>query len=760
MTLTDDQSPPKALASVSIFALAIFVSAALVFTVEPIVGKLMLPLLGGGPSIWNTSLAFFQGMLLLGYAYAHLLQKIPSLKFQTRIHIGLLVMAALTLPLQVSKLVGQPNTDHPVLWLLAALTCSVGAPFAVLSATAPLVQAWFARTAQSEAGPEPYALYAASNIGSLLALLAYPLVIEPLTPLHAQTWGWCVGYLGFVILFWVLTFHVNRAPAQALPIHEPVSTAPSWGERGLWVILAAIPSSLMLGVTSYITTNIASAPFLWVIPLALYLSTFILAFSSRQFLSQDGVLTFQAAAIVACIAFVAFVPNNLVLSLLAHLSCFFLTALVCHQALVARRPPPEHLTEFYLWMLVGGVVGGGFNAFLAPVIFNDVWEYPLVLVVSCLARPWGHGPFLRWRWITLGIGVVAALSFPVFRRVEIQFGGSTMGMFRIVDPNFALLIPRIGIATALVCAFVLRRRAQLFVVMALAIAISTQVSGLTSESQNRWRSFFGVLKESHMHVPQLGGDVIMLVHGTTLHGAQAQAPKFRCRPLVYYAPETPIGQVFTRLEQTKGALRMGAIGLGAGTVASYVRPGDKLTFFEIDPLVVKVATDPKRFTYISQCATGPIDYVIGDARLTLARQPKYLFDILLVDAFSSDSVPVHLMTVEAVRGYLSHIKPDGVVVMHLSNRNVDLIGPAMAVARRAGGIAKVQSHVIDPKAPALWESSEDALIIARNRSALDAFAGDPRWGPTNPFLVEPWRDDYTNLVGAIFAKARQKASTL
>lgn len=757
MTLTEDRTSPQASASQAIFALTIFFSAALVFAVEPIIGKLMLPLLGGGPSIWNTSLAFFQAMLLLGYGYAHLLQKLKSLKLQALIHLGLLALAACVLPLHVSEWFGPPSTDRPVLWLLGALTGSIGAPFAILSATAPLVQSWFARTAQVKDGPEPYALYAASNIGSLLALVAYPVVIEPLTALHSQTFGWSLAYGGFVALIAVLALRVVRSPARPLEVSAPVGAAPTWTERLLWVLLAAIPSSLMLGVTSFVTTNVASAPFLWVIPLALYLLTFILAFSTRQILSPDGVLTFQAAAVVACIAFVAFVPDNLALSLIAHLGCFFLTALVCHQAMVARRPEPGRLTEFYLWMSVGGVVGGGFNAFLAPVIFNDVWEYPLVLVASCLVRPWGQGPFLRWRWLTLALGLAAAFTFPIFRQVETQFGGDAMGVFRITDPDIALLIPRIGIATALVCAFVLRRRAQMLFIMALAIAISTQISGVTSESQARWRSFFGVVKESHLNVPEMGGDVRMMVHGTTLHGAQAQSPQFRCRPLVYYAPETPIGQVFTTISASKPALRIGAVGLGAGTVSAYVRSTDRLTFFEIDPLVVKIASDPKRFTYVSECAKGPIDYVLGDARLTLARQPKDLFDILLVDAFSSDSVPVHLMTVEAVRGYLSHIKPDGVVVLHLSNRNVELLGPAMAVARKAGGVARVQSHQIDPNAPSLWESSEDALIIARNREALAAFAGDRRWRPTNPGLAKPWTDDYTNLIGAMIAKIQQKA---
>lgn len=382
-----------------LFVLTVFASAALVFMVEPMAAKLLLPLLGGGPSIWNTSLAFFQAALLAGYGYAHLLPKLGALRTQALVHLGALVVAGLALPLHVSTLFGEPSSQHPALWLLGVLTVSIGAPFAVLSATAPLVQAWHARTFHAGTDEEPYALYAASNLGSLLALLAYPALVEPLSPLHGQTLGWSLGYGVFVLMMGGLALLVTRAgehPAAPGP-RIAAGPAPPWSERLLWIGLAALPSSLMLGVTTHLATDIASAPFLWVAPLALYLATFIVAFAARPSIPPGLALTLQGAAVAVCAAILPFGGNSIFLSLPLHLGCFFLTALVCHQALVARRPDPAHLTEFYLAMSLGGVLGGAFNAFLAPVIFSNVWEYPLVLVLACLARPWGEGPIEPWR---------------------------------------------------------------------------------------------------------------------------------------------------------------------------------------------------------------------------------------------------------------------------------------------------------------------------------------------------------------------------
>ncbi|HRD28124.1 MAG TPA: fused MFS/spermidine synthase [Caulobacter sp.] len=729
-----------------LFVVAVFSSAALVFMVQPMVAKLVLPLLGGSPAVWNTSMAFFQIALLVGYGYAHVLQRVPQLRRQIGVHIAALVIAGLSLfPLSISTLAGEPSSNHPALWLLGVLTLSIGLPFAILSATAPLVQAWHARVFRGEAGKEPWSLYAASNLGSLLALLAYPVVMEPLMTLQAQRWSWSGGYWAFVLILTALAVLVWKratlAPGDIEAAPARLTPAPTWLRRATWVALAAIPSSLMLGVTAHLATDVASAPFLWVAPLALYLVTFIIAFQTRPLISTGGALIFQGAAVAACAAVLQlFAAGAIELLVFVHLSCFFLTALVCHQALVARRPDPEHLTEFYLCMSLGGVVGGSFNAFVAPLIFNTVLEYPLVLALSCLARPWGRGRLTYWQAAVLGTGVLGAIlavaAVPHVGQQDITVKGS--------------------LAAATVAVFLLRGRALYMFAMIVVLLVAADRVGDRADVIRTDRSFFGVLRQTRTTIPGLGGEVRMLAHGTTLHGAQAQDPRYRCRPLVYYAPETPIGQVFTAAQAMQPALRIGAVGLGTGSVSAYVRPSDHLTFFEIDPLVIRISRDSGAFTYIRDCATGAVDFVLGDARLTLARQPADSFDILLIDAFSSDSVPAHLLTVEAVRGYLARLKPDGVLILHLSNRNLELRAPAMAVAKAAGGYALLQRHNKDWQTPNMWESSEDALIIGRSAAALAPYEADERWQLSDPTLARPWTDDYTNLVGALWGRLKER----
>ncbi|CAN5774698.1 fused MFS/spermidine synthase [soil metagenome] len=757
MSPQDAAATSAAARSPVLFALTIFASASLVFLVEPMIAKLVLPLLGGGPSIWNTSLAFFQTALLAGYGYAHLLQRVRSIRAQAIIHLAALFLAALVLPLHVTGVFGAPTFEHPALWLLGVLTVTIGAPFAVLSATAPLVQAWYARTQQADSGSEPYALYAASNLGSLIALLAYPALVEPLTTLKGQALGWSLAYGGFILLMGVLMYFVTRgsaAPVTETPKAEEAS--PSWRNRLTWVVLAAIPSSLMMGVTTHLTTDVASAPFIWVVPLALYLITFIIAFATKPAMSEETILILQAAAVAACAALLPFKSSSLILQLFIHLSAFFLTALMCHQALVARRPAPGHLTEFYLWMSVGGVVGGGFNALVAPVIFNNVWEYPLVLALACLVRPWGDGKVEPGQWVMFAVGCLAAAGAPLATMAAYTGEIGRAQILTMTGHDLMLLLVKVLLATAIICAFMVRQRGIVFFGLIAIISIAAEGAGDKIDVLKNWRSFFGVVRQSELTLPSMGGQIRMLSHGTTLHGAQAQDPRWRCKPMVYYAAETPIGQVFMQRRAQKPALRVGAVGLGTGAVAAYTRPGDHLTFFEIDPLVIRIASDPAHFTYTTECAKGQVDYVLGDARLTLAKQPRDQFDILLLDAFSSDSVPAHLLTVEAVRGYLTHIKPDGVVILHLSNRNLQLLNPAMAVAYAAGGEALQQRHDADKSLPMLWESSEDALIIARNEQALAAFAADPRWKPSEPALVRPWTDDYTNLVGALYGRMQER----
>ena len=720
-----------------LFVVAVFSSAGLVFLVEPMIAQLLLPRLGGSPAVWNTSLAFFQAALLLGYGYAHLLQWLGAVRRQMAVHILVLAMAGLVLPLHIPGALGASSTDHPILWLLGVLVLAIGPPFAALSATAPLLQAWFGRLEHDSAQrSDPYALYAASNLGSLLALLAYPFIVQPLMGLGGQRAGWSLAYAGFAILIVALAALLWRAPGVAAAVRPKPGPAAAdtspWRARFTWMLLAAAPASLLLGVTTHITTDVASAPFLWVPPLALYLLTFVIAFQSPPPIPPGVVLLLQAASVAICLMIMP-IRSSLWLPLLGvHLTAFFLTALVCHQALAARRPPPEQLTDFYFWMSLGGVVGGSFNAFVAPVLFNAVWEYPLVLVLAGLARPWGLKP---GGWITPGLLVVGLAS-----AATVAFPHSPAPIW----------LQEVLFGVILLAVFVLRDRAPQFVVLLAALSIATETSQVRLSIRESFRSFFGVVQIGEFDSPGLGR-LRYMVHGSTLHGAEAEEPALRCLPLVYYAPAGPIGQVVAA-KQAAGPVSLGVVGLGTGTTASFVRAGDRIRFFEIDPLVIRLASDPRRFSYLHDCAKGPVSIVIGDARLSLAKAPSNQFDVLLIDAFSSDSVPVHLLTVEAMRTYLRVIKPDGVVILHLTNRNLELAPPAAAVAAAAGGAALAQTYRPPDSIPWFKESTTSVLIVARTPQALAAFRRDPRWKTADPDQVRPWTDDYSNVLGALVGR--------
>ncbi len=729
-----------------LFPLAAFSSAALVFAIEPMVGRMALPRLGGSAGVWAASLVFFQAALLVGYLYAHALARYVAPRTQVIVHIVVLAAAALCLPVRLAGVFGEPG-NAPALWLLAVLAVSIGAPFAALSATAPLIQVWRARWAGGDLDEGPWSLYAASNLGSLVALLAYPTLIEPLSGLARQSVTWSLAYGGFVLLMaaagGLVWRRTDSAPAQA------TVTAPStvsWIDRARWVGLSALPSALLIGVTNAVTSDVGSAPFLWVAPLALYLVTFIIAFRARGPLAPQAVLMFQALALVTACMLMHALPRLFALWLAVHFAAFFLTALVCHQALVARRPAVSGLTEFYFFLSLGGVVGGAVSALLAPVLFRTVVEYPAALALSALARPWGlTKPKRRWPWLALGgclalmaIAVLVNHSPPALARWTAAIPFSSRGAIILVLAEVAAVL-----------ALLVRDRGPLFALAAVILIVGNDEARNQMDVIGHWRGFYGVLRESRLVSPRLGGEIHTLANGTTLHGAEAVSPAFRCQPLVYYGHETPIGQVMDSEARAKPAMQVGVVGLGAGTLTAYARPADRFTVFEINPLVVRIARDPRRFAYLTDCARGPTDIVLGDARRRLLGQPDGRFDALIVDAFSSDSVPSHLLTVEAVKLYLSKIKPDGVVLLHLSNRNLDLIRPALADGQAAGAITRVQRHLVDPRLPAYWESSEDAVILARTPAGAAPFAADPRWKTEGTDGVAPWTDDHTDLFGAL-----------
>jgi hypothetical protein len=447
----------------ALFAATVFLSAGLTFLVQPMIARMLLPVLGGSPAVWNTSMAFFQAALLVGYAYAHGLQRIRSARAQVIVHAAVLLVAASFLPVRVSEFAGEPSTTAPALWLLGALALSVGAPFAALSASAPLVQAWCARVRGVEPdGRDPYVLYAASNLGSLLGLIAYPALLEPFFALPVQAMVWTFGFGAFAALALLVGLQVWRAP-EAAPARAPAgqarseSPSTSWRDRLIWLGLAAVPSSLLLGVTSHLSTDVAAAPFLWAAPLGLYLLTFVVAFQAKPLISRERALFWHGLAAPLAIALLLTRSNELLILLAVGLSSFFLGALVCHQTLAARRPAPERLTEFYLWLSLGGVLGGGFNAFLAPVLFDAVWEYPLALALTALARPWRRQPMARIHLLILAGGVVAVIGAVLQLRSE-------DGLVVLLQ-GYAIL--------AVLSAFILRERTWAFVLLLAVMASQT-----------------------------------------------------------------------------------------------------------------------------------------------------------------------------------------------------------------------------------------------------------------------------------------------
>lgn len=712
------------------YAVAITLGAALIFAVQPMFAKMVLPLLGGSPGVWNVALAFFQAALLAGYLYAHLLTRYVPLRQQLAIHLVVVGAAGLTLPIAVSTLIGAPPADFPGLWLFGLFALSVGAPFAVVSATSPLLQAWYARSDAPDRA-SPYTLYAASNAGSLAALLAYPVVIEPMmtTAGQAAVWTWCYAILG--ILLFLCGALVLRAPHAAIAGETAAApaAAPTMPERLRWLALAFVPAALLGATTAKLSTDVAAAPFLWIVPLALYLTTFIVVFARKPQISQELALKGQLVAIVFAGLIGWQHAQNWMGMLLSGLFAFFFAALVVHGELARRKPDPRHLTEFYLVMSLGGVLGGLFNAFLAPALFNSIAEYPLLLVATLLVRPRSTAPVEKRET------VAALFALAAFGMIVLLHLGDKLAVVTL-----AALLCVMGGA----CFIVRQRPAAAACVAALMFAIGPIVFPFALVTEHR--GFFGVHRVAEQGE---GGDAFrLLMHGTTIHGAQALSPERALTPRTYYHPEAPIGEAFTILNATGRIRSVGAVGMGVGSVTCYRQPGQSWSMFEIDPIVVKIAMDPKLFTFVRTCAPD-LRIVLGDARLTLAAEPPASFDAMLLDAFSSDMVPVHLMTREALRLYLDRLSADGVIIFHVSNRNMDLARMLARVVAAEGAHARLKQLTATPEQTAEMISSSITVVIAKTEEVLAPFA-QAGWSALDADGRRPWTDDFSNVVEAIW----------
>lgn len=729
-----------------LFALAVFTAAALLFLVQPMTGKQLLPLAGGTPAVWTTCQVFFQGALLLGYLYAHGLSRSGlRVRGQALIHVlGLLgVFAWLHLGqrMQPDPALFPPAGETPVLSLALALALSVGAPFVLLAATAPLVQVWF--TAASKR--DPYPLYAASNAGSLLGLLGYPFLVEPWLTLTDQRSAWTWGFAGVAGLLALCGGRAARGQTPTVHASLPdTGPAPRLGQIARWVGLAALTSSLLMSVTTHLTTDIAAVPLLWVIPLAVYLITFIVAFARWPDAAQrivSRIVPVALCMLVVVLATRATEPPILVAGV--HVLGLALIGLLCHGELARTRPAARYLTSFYLWISLGGVLGGLCNAMLAPVLFARLGpvEYPLALVLVALVRPAGMMAWPRLRWddlvAPLLVGALAlALSWGVPRLLTVSTGDDLGGAFmeRIIRGGLIVAIPT-------VIAFALAWRPVRFALALGAVLIAANPErDRTGETLLIRRDFFGTLRVTQDQ------DFIRIWHGTTQHGMQRRTERDQPDPLMYYHRRGPLGRYFSDAPMER-IQRVGVVGLGCGAMAAYAQPHQDWTFYEIDPGVVRIAQDERYFTFLATHQAKDMHIVIGDARRTLAEDSTEPFDLLVLDAFSSDAIPVHLLTAEAFALYQSRLKPGGVLALHLSNRYLDL-PPLVArlVTDAAPGWVTLldEDLVVSDEERAAGKSASTWVFVARQPD--DIRERRPGLVPVTPLPGPGWRDDFSNLL--------------
>ncbi len=845
----------------AVYTAAIFLSATLLFLVQPMVGKLVLPALGGTPAVWNTCMVFFQVLLLIGYTYAHLVTRYLGARSQTLLH-GAAALAPLALlPIALPKDLSVPAGEFPIPWLLGVLAAMAGVPFLLLSTNGPLLQRWFSSTDHPRAS-NPYFLYAASNVGSLIALLGYPIVIEPWLTLKEQARWWGVGYVVLVVLLVACAiFRVRRAGAAsgsvaAAPEAAATSDVPTtWRTRALWVLLAFAPSSLMIGSTTFISTDVAPAPLLWVIPLSIYLVTMIVAFShyvKGATRAATALLPIVILALTVSMLMEARKPIGVLVTL--HLVTMAAAAMACHGRLSMMRPDPRRLTEYYLLISLGGALGGLFNGIVAPLLFNRILEYPIALAVSLgLAMVLGSrdlgagGSILVPEWLKLLLHPRPPEPAPIEGRggrpapsarpasipvraggprepdstrkpapawiVPIGFGSllfvtSLFITLRSDDVSQKMLVIKLYVPAAASIAMIIagwrhdessrwRRRtlnvaapiaiASLYVCLefanaALEIAgtrkgnaLSFGLPALACFLLVRWpwrftggvtalltlsafspglagfpllteRTFFGV----HRVIITAHGTAFELLHGNTQHGAQLRVPGQEHLPTTYYHPTGPAGDAFRLLNEEGRIKNVALVGLGVGTLAAYCEPGQTFTFYEIDPSIVRVARDSGYFTFIRD-AQGTVDFKVGDGRLLLDRAEGAEYDMIVLDAFSSDAIPMHLLTVEAIEVYFKRLSEHGVLLVHTSNRHLSLVRVLAGNARRLGLAIRMKADQMTASDSAIWKNSSEWVVMARRPEDIKVFDKAATWWPVDPppGVAKVWTDDFSDVLGVM-----------
>lgn len=725
----------------AVFIASIFLSAGLLFMVQPMFGKMALPLLGGTPGVWNTAMVFFQASLLAGYCYAHVLGKLRSTRLQQVLHLCVMAAATAVLPLTISGGWLRPPEGTPTLWLLGLLAANVGAPFFALSANSPLIQKWFSKTSHPHAR-DPYFLYAASNLGSFIGLLSYPFLIEPGFTLSQQTTGWFAGYVCLMALLLgaaALTARAKVAPgASTSPTSSLAAETITWSKRSNWLFLSAIPSALLLAVTTHITTDVVAVPLLWVVPLALYLLTLAIVFAQKPLIPHALMVELQPFCVIAALITMNVLGgiSVMVLGTIA-IAAFFTTTMVAHKRLADARPPAAHLTEFYIFMSLGGVLGGALVALVAPIVFDSIFEYPALLIIGLLTRPWRPSRTRLDLYVPAFIAAIvlgADLIFDIYGLAE----PVTLGILVL----FVLGIVSAGRSVV--------RLALLGCVAALLSSLSAHWTGMP-ETIYQVRSFFGVHKvrenaqKTHRE----------LMHGTTVHGMQSLKAGETREPLLYYDRMAGGGRAIAALNDAGRLKRVGAVGLGTGALSCYALRAQDWTFFEIDSHVIDISTGDSFFSMMSQCAPGA-RIVEGDGRLTLAREDDDSFDLLLLDAFSSDSIPLHLLTREALALYRDKLADDGFLLVHISNRHMDL-EPALAALAKDAGLAMRVFKYVPEEDTATGKTVSTWVLLSADAAFLDSLEPQsqgqqwsnawrqPRYEPS----MRLWTDDYSNVLAIL-----------
>jgi spermidine synthase len=715
-----------------LFAGVLFLNAFLLFWVQPLFARMVLPVLGGSPSVWTTCMLFFQAALLVGYAYGHAGLRWFGIRRQAAIHSVIVWIPLLLLPIEVTQVGAALATKEPITWLLAIVATTVGLPFVVLASTAPLLQRWF--SAASRGASDPYWLYAASNAGSLVALLAFPMLFEPLLPAQAQASIWKISY-GIVaaLLTTCALIVVRRGPATAPLIRAQdeetsADVKPSARTRTQWLALSFAPSTLMLGVTTYISTDVAAVPLLWVLPLSCYLLTFIVAFGWFS----EAAYSFTRRMLPRVLLPLMFVvlislPVPMWITIPLHIAAFTVLALLCHGELARNRPGIGHLTEFYLWLAAGGVLGGVFNTLIAPQIFTSVAEYPIAIAVACLLC-------VSREQLVETVSNPRRLARPA---LAVAMAAALLVGGRLTTGPSVPIMALLG-APVIMCMSVAKDSARFALTIAgllAALLLGNAVAPV--EGGHVWyadRTFFGVYRVR----TDAANHLVSLAHGTTTHGAQVAGDK-NPEPLTYYHRQSPIGQLFATLGPS--ARSVGVIGLGAGTLAAYVQPGASWSFYEIDAAVERIARDARYFHYLERCGSQ-CSVILGDARLTLA-QHEGSHDVLVLDAFSSDAIPMHLLTTEALQTYESRLARDGILAFHISNRHIHLRPVVARLARDRRLMALVQ---FDPTVDMTrGYTASDWVLMARNPAALERFRRDSRWKPLEADAKRAWSDDFSNI---------------